>query len=110
MRAGETDIAEVVVADARFESLARSLAELSQHPGCMDVDVFDVDGELMVLEMNARFGGGYPFSHSAGADMPRALVSWLHGEEPEPDAFAVELPGVYMKDMRIVRVQGSSQC
>lgn len=103
MRAGETDIAEVVEADARFEGLARSLAELSRHPGCMDVDVFDAGGELMVLEMNARFGGGYPFSHAAGVDMPRALVAWLRGEEPDLDVLAVKRPGTYMKDMTIVK-------
>lgn len=103
MRAGETDIAEVVDADARFESLARSLAALSRHPGCMDVDVFDAGGDLMVLEMNARFGGGYPFSHAAGVDMPCALVAWLRGEEPDSDVLAVKRPGIYMKDMTIVK-------
>lgn len=103
MRAGETDIAEVVDADPRFERLARTIARLSRHPGCMDVDIFDVDGELMVLEMNARFGGGYPFSHAAGVDMPRALVSWLRGEECDPDALTVKWPGTYMKDMAIVK-------
>lgn len=103
MRAGETDIAEIVNADPRFESLARALAKLSRHPGCMDVDVFDAGGELTVLEMNARFGGGYPFSHAAGVDMPRALVSWLRGEECNSDALTVKMPGTYMKDMTIVR-------
>lgn len=110
MRAGETDIAEVVDTDARFKDLARSLAGLSRHPGCMDVDVFVAGGELMVLEMNARFGGGYPFSHAAGVDMPRALVSWLRGEECDPGALAVKTPGTYMKDMTIVRADGVASC
>lgn len=110
MRAGETDIAEVIDADARFESLARSLARLSRHPGCMDVDVFDAGGELMVLEMNARFGGGYPFSHAAGVDMPGALVAWLRGGECDPGALAVKTPGIYMKDMTIVRANRSTEC
>lgn len=110
MRAGETDIAEVVDADARFESLARSLAGLSRHPGCMDVDVFDVGGELMVLEMNARFGGGYPFSHAAGVDVPGALVAWLRGGECDPDSLSVKRPGTYMKDMVIVPAGGTASC
>lgn len=110
MRAGETDIAEVVDTDARFEALARSLAGISRHPGCMDVDVFDAGGELMVLEMNARFGGGYPFSHAAGVDMPRALVAWLRGGECDPGVLAVNRPGTYMKDMTIVRADGAASC
>jgi carbamoyl-phosphate synthase large subunit len=31
-------------------------------------------GQLAVIEMNARFGGGYPLSYAAGADFPLALV------------------------------------
>lgn len=110
MRAGETDIAEVVEADARFESLARSLAGVSRHPGCMDVDVFDAGGELMVLEMNARFGGGYPFSHAAGADVPGALVAWLRGGECAAGALSVKWPGTYMKDMVVVPAGGAAAC
>lgn len=35
--------------------------------------------------MNARFGGGYPFSHAAGIDLPRALISWKKGEQPKKE-------------------------
>ena len=103
MRAGETDIAEVLKPDERFERLARLLARASHHIGCMDVDLFDIDGNLVVLEMNARFGGGYPFSHASGVDMPGALVSWLRGVDPDPRMLAVKRPGTYMKDMVIVK-------
>ena len=58
MRAGETDVAEVLADGPRFDALARKLSVVSRHPGNMDVDVFEVGGKLMVLEMNARFGGG----------------------------------------------------
>lgn len=104
MRAGETDSAEVLPQGAcpRFERLARSLAAVSRHPGNMDVDVFDEGGELRVLEMNARFGGGYPFSHAAGVDLPRALVAWLRGVECDPRDLEVDRPGGYMKDMSVV--------
>lgn len=107
MRAGETDCAEVLTGDPRFEALARRLAGLSGHPGNMDVDVFELpDGSLEVLEMNARFGGGYPFSHAAGVDLPRALVSWLRGGECDPADLEVDEPGLYMKDIRIARLRG----
>lgn len=105
MRAGETDVAEVLVGDPRFEELARKLSALSRHPGNMDVDVFDVDGKLMVLEMNARFGGGYPFSHAAGVDLPSALVMWLRGERCSQGLFEVTRPGSYMKDISVIRLE-----
>ena len=106
MRAGETDVAEVLASgeDPRFESLARKLSELSHHPGNMDVDVFDIEGKLVVLEMNARFGGGYPFSHAAGVNLPQALVEWLRGHECDSSAIEVKLPGKYVKDISIVRL------
>ncbi len=75
MRAGETDIAETVDHPAIYAT-AKRLAELSRHVANVDMDVFLVDGVPYVLEMNARFGGGYPFSHMAGCDLPRAIVDW----------------------------------
>ncbi len=78
MRAGETDIAEVVDVPVIAEELKR-LSGLTKHIGNMDCDVFLVDGKPYVLEMNARFGGGYPFSHMAGCDLPRAILEWNNG-------------------------------
>lgn len=76
MRAGETDIAELVVHDGIYKE-AKRLAELTGHIANMDCDMFLVDGVPYVLEMNARFGGGYPFSHMAGCDLPQAIVNWV---------------------------------
>ena len=39
--------------------------------------MFLVDGVPYVLEMNARFGGGYPFSHMGGCNLPKAIVDWV---------------------------------
>lgn len=80
MRAGETDISETVDEPAIREECAR-LGALTRHPANMDCDVFLVDGKPYILEMNARFGGGYPFSHMAGCDLPRAIVDWTEGKD-----------------------------
>lgn len=79
MRAGETDISEVVDVPAIREACER-LGRLTHHIGNMDVDVFLVDDKPYILEMNARFGGGYPFSHMAGCNLPKAVVNWAKGE------------------------------
>lgn len=82
MRSGETDVAEVVD-DSRMSVLGNRLASLLRHRGNIDVDVLEnSDGDLFVLELNARFGGGYPFSHLAGANFPLALVAMARGESP----------------------------
>lgn len=86
MRAGETDISETVDEPVIKEELER-LSRAMRHIGNMDCDVFLVDGKPYILEMNARFGGGYPFSHMAGCDLPRAIVSWCRGESVDPSLF-----------------------
>ncbi|HOS42326.1 MAG TPA: ATP-grasp domain-containing protein [Armatimonadota bacterium] len=83
MRAGETDKAETVDAPALRVLGARIAAHL-RHVGNLDCDVFLTPDGPVVLEMNARFGGGYPFSHIAGANLPAALLAWHAGETPDP--------------------------
>ena len=82
MRSGETDMAKIIE-DSRLEHLGEKLGSDLRHRGNMDVDVLeDSSGKLYVLEMNARFGGGYPFSHLAGANFPLALVDMVSGRSP----------------------------
>ena len=100
MRSGETDEAVTVDEPALWE-LGRRLGEKIGHRGNLDVDVFDCEGRFYVLEMNARFGGGYPFSHCGGADLPLALVLWALGRPVPGDILRVK-PGVRAwKDIQI---------
>lgn len=79
MRAGETDIAELCK-NEKIESELVRLGRLTRHIANMDVDIF-FDGKTpYILEMNARFGGGYPFSHMGGCDLPQAIVNWVKGD------------------------------
>ena len=83
MRAGETDVAATVDAP-EIAALCMTLATLLRHRGNLDADIMlPKDGPPQVLEINARFGGGYPFSHLAGARFPRALVQMAMGEVPD---------------------------
>ncbi len=92
MRAGETDRAETVD-DPRLVEIGATLGKALGHVGNLDCDVFVAGDRYHVLELNPRFGGGYPFSHRAGADVPAALLAWARGEEPDPDWLTCR-PGV----------------
>ncbi len=83
MRSGETDRA-ATTRHAGLEQLGAQLGGLLGHVGILDCDVFLHGDTCAVLEMNPRFGGGYPFSHAAGANVPAALVAWARGETPNP--------------------------
>ena len=77
MRSGETDKA-ISIIDSRFEGIGRIIGEKLKHVGNLDCDVLEKNGELYVLELNPRFGGGYPFSHEAGVNTPSIYVDWLN--------------------------------
>lgn len=84
MRAGETDSA-ITVEDSRVASTAERVAAFLRHRGNLDIDIMlDANGLPRVLELNARFGGGYPFSHLAGVDFPKALIELAEGRRPAP--------------------------
>lgn len=76
VRAGEVQKA-VTVRDRRLDDLARRMvAALPGACGALNVQVFldERSGELRVIELNPRFGGGFPLAHAAGADFPRWLL------------------------------------
>ncbi|SJM58726.1 ATP-grasp enzyme-like protein [Corynebacterium glutamicum] len=93
MRGGETDRAESVSPEP-FEEIARQIAAVIPHPGTIDVDIIVDDNSIpYVIDINPRFGGGYPFSHLAGADIPRAYISWNNGKDIDSNWLKYE-PGV----------------
>ncbi|MDO4487566.1 MAG: ATP-grasp domain-containing protein [Eubacteriales bacterium] len=84
MRAGETDEAVVLTRDDdEYQILTKLGEQISAafgHRGNMDVDVIMGENRLpYVIDMNARFGGGYPFSHMAGINLPKAYIEWAKG-------------------------------
>lgn len=80
MRAGETDKAETVD-NPEIRNIGQILGQNLHHIGNLDVDVFERDGQYYVLELNPRFGGGFPFSYEAGVNFPKALLQCIEGEE-----------------------------
>ena len=104
MRAGETDKAISVEEPALVEA-GRRLSTVLQHSGVADCDFIQSPEGWVLLDINPRFGGGYPFSHAAGANVPRAMVAWLHGDTVDPDWLQAEPGTVASKCDRIVVVE-----
>ncbi len=78
MRAGETDRAKSVV-DENLSRVGKIIGENLRHVGNLDCDVFYANGKVHVLELNPRFGGGYPFSHETGINIAQIYIAWLQG-------------------------------
>lgn len=69
--------------DGVIPLLRPCLERLKGARGCLTVQVFATAGRdrLLGVEINPRFGGGYPLSHAAGAAFPEMLIrEWLLGE------------------------------
>jgi carbamoyl-phosphate synthase large subunit len=80
MRSGETDKAISVIKPVLNE-IGRTIAENIRHIGNMDCDLFEHENDTYVLELNPRFGGGYPFSHEAGINTAAIYVKWLNEDK-----------------------------
>ena len=107
MRSGETDCAKVVESKT-LKELGEKIAKKLHHIGNMDIDVFMVEDKPYVLEMNARFGGGYPFSHMAGVNLPKAIISWLKNDEISQDLLREKKIGIlFHKDINIIELKKS---
>ena len=100
MRSGETDCAEIVDEPVIREALMK-LSAITGHIGNLDVDIFLSGEDVYILEMNARFGGGYPFSHAAGVNFPLAIVKWMRGESVRDELFTAKPGVIAQKDIAI---------
>ncbi len=103
MRAGETDKA-VTVQNPELAHIGSRIGNELKHIGNLDCDFFEVVGEYYLLEMNPRFGGGYPFSHEAGVNLPKAIISWVKGEDAPSDCFNYRPDVVFAKCDRLVSI------
>jgi len=102
MRAGQTDRA-MTVDPAPFAPVVARLGGALRPSGLVDIDIVrDHDGVPWVLDVNPRFGGGYPFNHVAGADAPTFLLASALGRAPDPSLLGYEI-GVVAERFEEVR-------
>lgn len=78
MRAGETDKA-VSFKDERLFALIERFATEAGYRAQIDIDVFDMNGEYYISEVNPRFGGGYPHAYECGVDHMKLVLENLAG-------------------------------
>lgn len=76
MRAGETDKA-VSFKDNKLFELIDQFCQDNGWRGQIDIDIFDVNGEYYISEVNPRFGGGYPHAHECGCDHMTLIINNL---------------------------------
>lgn len=94
MRSGETD-KSVSVKDEKLSNLIKNFVNKANFRGVIDIDVFKVEDEYYISEVNPRFGGGYPHAYEADINFPKMLIKNLEGD-PNKQSFDSYEEGVYM--------------
>ena len=105
MRAGETDKA-ITMDLPEVREMGRRIGEELGHIGNLDVDIMQrADGAYCVLELNPRFGGGFPFSYEAGVNLPKAILGWLRGETVDPSMLVPQYGRMFSKNDYLMEIK-----
>ena len=84
IRAGEINKGRTVKALEPY--IRQHLGHIDGCRGCICVQLFHepVTADTVAIEINPRFGGGYPLSYAAGADYPELLIrEYLLDQNPD---------------------------
>lgn len=76
MRSGETDKAVSVKNDRLFKLINDFVVKLGT-VGTIDIDVFEVNGDYYISEVNPRFGGGHLLAYECGENFPKFIKNNL---------------------------------
>lgn len=105
MRAGETDKA-VTLDLSEVREIGHKIGTALKHIGNLDVDVMQNEkGEYCVLELNPRFGGGFPFSYEAGVNLPKAIIEWVKGNKVDASMLQPEYGRMFSKNDYLMEIK-----
>lgn len=103
MRAGETDKA-VSFKDEKLFDLIEKFVRDSGWRGQIDIDIFEINGEYYISEVNPRFGGGYPHAYECGCNHMALILNNLKGLANKKNIDAYE-EDVYMMKYNEIMVK-----
>lgn len=104
MRAGETDKA-VSFKDEKLFDLIKKFVSEAGYRGQIDIDIFEINGEYYISEVNPRFGGGYPHAYESGANHMSFIVNNLAGTINECAVGKNYEVGTYMMKYNEIMIQ-----
>lgn len=103
MRAGETDKSVSFKDPKLFALIEKFVADLGWR-GQIDIDLFEIDGEYYISEVNPRFGGGYPHAYGCGCDHMKLIRDNILGK-PNERRIGDYAEGMYMMKYNEVSVK-----
>lgn len=96
MRAGETD-KSVSMKDPKLFDLIKRFVKKSGLQGIIDIDLFKVNNQYFISDVNPRFGGGYPHAYECGVNVPKMILNNLS------DVVNEETIGLYEENIYMMK-------
>ncbi len=100
MRSGETDKA-ITISDDRILVKVKNLVSCLKPFGPIDIDILENSGKLYFIDLNPRFGGGYPASHMSGINFLELALATESGKTIQPEFDNYQVGQLTMKDIGI---------
>ena len=102
MRAGETDKAVSFKDEKLFQLIEKFVIEAG-YRGQIDIDIFEINDEYYIREVNPRFGGGYPHAYESGCDHMKLILNNLQGITNKKNIGTYD-EGIYMMKYNEVKI------
>lgn len=104
MRSGETDKSRTVNHES-IQQTALRLAERLGHICNLDFDIIEKDDKLFIIDLNPRFGGGYPATHEAGVNLLELVLKTASKEKLKPEFNNYKTNLFVLKEIGIVSTE-----
>lgn len=106
MRAGETDKSRSFKDDKLFNIITTVVEEIG-YEYMIDMDIFKINDEYYISEINPRFGGGYPHAYESGVNFPKLIINSMNGIENKKEIGKYD-ENIYMmkyNEIKTVKIQ-----
>lgn len=105
MRSGETDKA-ITLDLPDVKQMGEQIGKELRHIGNLDVDIMQrANGDYCILELNPRFGGGFPFSYEAGVNLPKAIIEWIKGKDTDYSILIPQYNKMFAKNDYLMEIK-----
>ena len=103
MRAGETD-KSVSFKDKKLFNLVNNFVKKAGYIGVIDIDIFKINDDYYISEVNPRFGGGYPHAFECGVNIPKMIINNLKNVVNDT-AIGKYDDGIYMMKYNDIKIK-----
>lgn len=102
MRAGETDKSRSFKDEKLFNLITTTVEEIG-YEYMIDMDIFKINNEYYISEINPRFGGGYPHAYESGVNFPELIINSINGIENKNEIGHYE-ENIYMMKYNEIKI------